>query len=399
MAVEERVYFWDQQLPGFGLRVSPARAGRGGPPRRVWVFRYRAPGSRRQREVKLAAYPVMDFPTAREEAMGLALAVAKGIDPQRTQTSRTTVRELCELFERVRFPVLSPKTARGYASMMRNHVLAPRYGIAELDVADVGKDDLQALLNAISEQLNRKGTRKVGQAKKAHGFLRTLFNFAIDEGLRPVGSSPIRGVRVDARRRDWELDKIEPVGHIFEAEETPRVWEALDEANIHEAAADALRLIALTGVRSDEARLLCWRDVVLDGPYPHLAVRRHKTDVRHPIKDVPLSTSAVEILRRRRPGLPGAYVFPSPVDASKPVGDLWTPWTRVRELAGVPRARVHDLRGLAACQLAAAGWSEAQIQVFMGWDSQEMVRNYVAASQGIKREGARILELGVRAGQ
>ena len=39
-----------------------------------------------------------------------------------------------------------------------------------------------------------------------------------------------------------------------------------------------------------------------------------------------------------------SWVFPSPRDASKPWADLKGPWNRVRERAGLPHLRLHDLR-------------------------------------------------------
>jgi hypothetical protein len=252
-----RAYYWDPQIPGFGLRVSPSRSP-SRPPRKVWIFRYRSPSSANKRpEQKLGLYPAMDSTMAREAARRLLLAVGAGEDPARARRKRppvVTMAQLCERY-RGRMATFSPKTVKAYNSMLKTHVLNEKYGLGKLAVVDIEKDDVQELITAISEQTGNKGTRLIGQAKKVKAFLGTLFNFAIEEGVLRPGATPMRGVRVDARRRDWELEKIEPVGHTFEPEETKKVWTALAEAPIHEAAADALRIIALTGVRCDEAAL------------------------------------------------------------------------------------------------------------------------------------------------
>lgn len=396
---KKRSYYWDTVLPGFGLRVSPPPRGRGGC-RRTWMYRYRTAVGERQREFKLGSHPIMGFPAARVRVLGLMSEVAAGRDPsrQRHEARRAmSIRDLCAAFVEVRIPTMSKKGAKPYLSMIKNHILNPSYGLPRVALAELDTADIQGLVDAVASQLNGKGIRKLAQAKKVKDLMRTLYNFSIDQGYRePSTRCPLRGVRLDRRRKDWELPKIEPIGHIFEGGEPHATWIALQEVPIHPAASDALKLIALTGVRSDEARELRWRDVKLEARYPHLQVRRHKTDKRVPIKEVPLSSSAREVLRRWGPRGPEEFVFPSPVDDSKPVGDLWTPWTRVRKAAKVPRARVHDLRGLAACHLVEAGWSETQIMAFMAWESRDMVRRYVSASRSMRRDGADILDLSLR---
>ena len=367
------------------------------------MLRYRMPGQAKRPEFKLGSYPALGAVEARQEALSMILRVARGESPlaerernERQRAPKLTVADLCQRFRDERMVTMAPKTTRSYGYMITGHVLNADYGVGALAVSEVEKRDLQALLNAISEQIGRTGLRKVGQAKKVRGFLKTLFNYAAAEGLRDGLNCPLGGIHVDARRREWERPLVRRVRYVFEPEEVPLVWRALAVTRMPEAARDALRLIAWTGVRKDEARTLTWGDVRLGDRYPHLEVRRHKNENKYPIKHVPLSTGCVEMLKSRGIGLPGAFVFASPVDAGKPIGDIGTPWSRARKRFGAPAPRIHDLRGLAAAQLMDAGWTEAQIQRFIGWDSIEMVRLYVGASKEMKQRGAEILDLGLR---
>jgi hypothetical protein len=392
----KRMYWWDRQIPGFGLRVSG-----GSSPCKTWIVRYRN-AARVQREIKLGRYPIFSADEARAAAIDQLRAVAKGDDPALTrQVARLgaamTVAKLCERFETVRMPRMTEKTARMYRSMIKTHILDAKYGIGSVPVASVQREHVQGLVDAIAEQRRGDaGVRKVGQAKKVLSFVGTLFTFADQERLREPGPSPILGVRVDDLRREWELPLLEEVGHVFEPGESEKIWAALEKLPVYEAAADAIRLIMLTGVRKDEARLLAWCDVRLDGEDPHLAIRRHKTRKKLPIKRVPLSSTAADILRQRGPGLPQAWVFPARRDAGRPVSDLHAPWTKVREHVGLPKARLHDLRGLAARHLLDAGWSKEQVQAYMEWQSPEMVERYVRASKTRRREGAEVLAMGIQ---
>lgn len=395
ITAESRTYYWDTQIRGFGLRVASGRT-----PRRTWLIRYRSAEGKR-RELKLGMWPILTANEARALALEHVRSVQTGGDPAKKrddtrQINSFTVAMLADRFREVRMAKMSPKSTKTYEAMLHLHILDDGYGIGSLCVTEVRRADVQHLVDAVSEQRRKRdGLRMVAQAKKVKALVTTLYRFAEVEELVPPNTLPTRGVRVDDRRREWEIPLVEEIGYVFEPGESERVWKALNEVDVYDSAKDFIRLLMLTGVRSDEARLLTWQDVRLDGPEPHLAIRRHKTSRRVPVKKVPLPNLAVDLLRRRGPGTPGEPVFPSPRDSRKPLGDPFAPWKKVRDHAGLPKARIHDLRGLAACHLLDAGWSKEQVQVFMEWQSPQMVERYVRRSKQRRQEGAEVLARGV----
>ena len=87
-------FVWDDELPGFGLRVLAN--GRKG-----YVVQYRA--GRRSRRISIGLSSVFSCEKARTKAMGILTAVRNGGDPAATRDAdRTaiTVKELSERFDR-----------------------------------------------------------------------------------------------------------------------------------------------------------------------------------------------------------------------------------------------------------------------------------------------------------
>ena len=102
-------------------------------------------------------------------------------------------------------------------------------------------------------------------------------------------------------------------------------------------AADAIRLILLTGCRSGEILRLRWEEVQKD----KLMLARTKTGPR----DVNLSDAAIAALEDLRPKRRSCFVFPSVSDPAKPRTSIAGAWQSLRANAGLPRdIRLHDLR-------------------------------------------------------
>lgn len=71
-------------------------------------------------------------------------------------------------------------------------------------------------------------------------------------------------------------------------------------------AARAVEFLALTGVRTSEARLAVWGEFDLDAPVWTIPAARMKSRIEH---RVPLTTRVVAIIRERREATAGGYLF------------------------------------------------------------------------------------------
>lgn len=200
--------------------------------------------------------------------------------------------------------------------------------------------------------------------------LRLVLDAAVAEGL--LEANPAAHVVLPRRRagRAWDLQERRFLTRAELRrllEEVPAKWRPLFD------------LLATTGLRISEATGLRWGDLVLDGPRPHLQVRRALVKgvivapkSRHGARIVPLSPAVAETLRGRRPVLAGddAPVFlgrgGEPADQGSLRRRVLAP---AAERAGVHGVGFHTLRHTCAAMLIERGLSPLRLQRWMGHHS------------------------------
>ncbi|MEA2971185.1 MAG: hypothetical protein QOE78_4446, partial [Alphaproteobacteria bacterium] len=115
-------FIWDNELPGFGLRVLPSGLKR-------YVVQFRA--GRRSRRISLGSSTVLACEQARTRAILIIAATKNGEDPaaKRDADRRAiTVKELAERFDREHIALrLKVSTAKGYRRMLER-VIIPALG-------------------------------------------------------------------------------------------------------------------------------------------------------------------------------------------------------------------------------------------------------------------------------
>jgi integrase len=162
-----------------------------------------------------------------------------------------------------------------------------------------------------------------------------------------AGMNPTRGV---------ETARADPNDRILSAEELKALGSVL-AARGHEPAALALRLIALTGLRREEACGLRWREIDIAGQCLRLEVSKTGKSMR------PIGKDALSLLE----GLPRPsfeWVYPS--RGGNRAADLKKQIAALFDAAGLADARSHDLRRTFASIAADLGYSDATIGELLG---------------------------------
>ncbi len=355
------VFVWCSATPGFGVRIYPSG-------RKIFVAQVRV--GRAQRRVKIGAYGPYTVDQAREIAQGIIRTASEGRDPQREKRDRKeahTVSEICDLYiEAARAgQVLTrfgrPKKLSTLAidvGRVERHI-KPLLG--RLSSRDVGAADVQRMADAIvgGKTAVTVKTRSRGKAVVRGGpvagarvveLLGGIWTWASKRNL--VSSLPItRGV---------DRTKALPKDRTLSAAELQRLGRSIEEAKEKSPLASlALKLIALTGSRREEAVQLKWAEVDLAGSCLHLGSTKTGRSTR------PLGEAAVEELRRWSLNSPNAtYVFPNrrgdgPADLKKAIA-------RIFNGASLTDARSHDLRRTFASIADELGYSEASIGEILG---------------------------------
>ncbi|WP_130472886.1 tyrosine-type recombinase/integrase, partial [Candidatus Magnetaquicoccus inordinatus] len=204
-------------------------------------------------------------------------------------------------------------------------------------------------------------------ANRALALLSVAFNWMELVGLRPDHSNPTLHIK------KYKEEKRE---RILSDEELSRLGQAIAEAESNGAspyAVAAIRLLILTGARVSEILTLEWSQV--DFQYGVLRLADSKTGA----KSIALNPPALELLATL-PKIEGnPYVTPGKSNGQHLV-NLYKVWYGIREAAGMPTLRIHDLRHAYASIGASMGMSLPVIGKLLGHTQASTTQRYAHLS-------------------
>ena len=361
----------DESLPGFCLRVTPTGC-------RAWGLRYRTSDGT-PRRLSLGRVEAVGVEEARRRAKKELGRAADGEDPQqerRVDRAALTVKDLCDWYLG-EYVVERQKASHSIAtdrSYIRCHV-PPNGALARKRVAAVTRSDVEQLKLALAN--------KPGAFRKVLCILRIMFERAEEIGARPKGSNPCTGVKATKSRC---------IERFLTPAERKRLEVVFAEAlaigpkrrgHVSPGAVDALRFLALTGMRAGEVTdILRWRDI--DWQHGCLRLPRSKTGA----KIVLLSELALELLRERHRGQPaGQRVFVGDGGGRISIGRTWRD---LRERAELDDVRLHDLRHAFASDAIMAGIPLAHVGKLLGHRQMSTTQRYAHIADHALREAANV---------
>jgi len=343
-------YLWDDELGGFGLKVTPAG-------RKVYLVQYRLGGRKgRVRRVTIGVHGRVTPEQARVEAKRLLGIVASGDDPaeqKQQKKDRPTLGQLIDLFLSEHVDAkLKSSTATEYRRLCRLYVTPT---LRRRSVTDIARSDIARLHLAIESPY---------QANRTLALLSKFFNWCERYGYRPDSSNPCRHIeKYKEQRRERFLSPVE----------LARLGEALAEAETNKTTSPyvvaALRLLVLTGARLSEILTLKWSYVEFDNILLRLP------DSKTGAKVIYLNAPALQILTDL-PRLEGnPFVICGKREGARLI-NLQKPWRRIREAAGLEDVRIHDLRHSFASVAAGSGQSLPVIGALLGHSQPQTTARY-----------------------
>src|SRR5262249_50601500 len=273
----------DADVPGFGARVT-ANA------HRSFILRYTTRAGR-ERTYTIGDASVWRTTDARDKARELRREIEDGGDPLGDIEDERAAPTMLDLIERLRvehLPKKRPRTASEYRYLLQLHI-EPHFG-RHTKVADVRFEDIDAL----HRKITKSGSPYA--ANRTIALLSKMFALAIK--WRMHETNPVKGIE---RNREYHRRRY------LSSDELVRLTKALAKHR-DKGAADATRLLLLTGARRGEVLGMRWEDVE-DGTWSKPA---SSTKQKEP-HEVPLSAPAQQLLadirKRQRPRTD--FVFPS----------------------------------------------------------------------------------------
>jgi integrase len=328
---------YDDAVKGFGVRITAA----GG---RAFILNYRRKLDGRERRVTIGSFPDWGTTAAREEAKHLKRAIDGGADPvgeQEENRAAATVADLCARFERDYLPRNRPTTQRVYRQQIRTDILP---AFARTKVAAVSHADVDGFHHRLS-------ARAPTHANRTIAVLSRMFSLAVRWGWS--GDNPCKGVERNQENKRHR--------YLTSAELT-RLSEALTGLR-DQNAANAVRLLLLTGARQGELLAAKWSDIDFEAS---IWTKPAATTKQAALHRVPLSAAAVQLLTEMRAQADddAEWIFPARGGGHRPhVNQTWIELRKAAKLNGV---RLHDLRHTYASVLASAGLSLPVIGALLG---------------------------------
>lgn len=332
---------YDSEIPGFGVRITANGAI-------SFVLNYRIHG--RERRYTIGKHPELTATAARDRALRLRGLVRDGRDPlQEREHDRQepTLSDLSLDYLKYAETYKRPNSLRNDREMV-NGIIRPKIG--SLRASAVGRRDIETLHSTLKATPYR--------ANRVLALLSSIFSLAMTRGIR--SDNPARKVPRfhEDRRERW-----------LSAEELRKLNDALD-GYADQGAANALRLLILTGARQSEVLKAEWNQFDLGrGIWTKPSHHTKQKKIEH----VPLSAAALKLLNHMKPKNAKGPLFPGEEGQSR--ATIRRPWVQACKAAGLvevevitgkrrkevkryrPTLRIHDLRHTYASHLVSKGVS------------------------------------------
>jgi len=342
---EKRYDVRDDVIPGLFLRVFPTGA-------RSFALDRMTRG--RRRFATLGSADAMTIPEACAEARRLIASFADTAkkDGGPTTPARPMEAFAAEFLDR-QARHWKPRTLESNAYMVRKYIL-PAFG--HMTVNAIGVEHVKDWFASMAE--------RPGSANRAMPVLSTMMRMAELWGYRRHNSNPCK----NAKRY-----RTEPKARFLTAEEMARLNAVLTRDEFHcPQAVAVIRLLMLTGCRFGEVVSLEWAWTK--------GKRIHLPDSKSGPRTVWLSSAAravIDAIPRYSPDCP--FLFPAR-PPTRHIDNIEYQWRRIRNEAGLPGLRLHDLRHTWASTAAMNGVDMVTIAKLLGHALVETTEQYVHLS-------------------
>jgi integrase len=313
---------WDDEIKGFGCRILPTG-------RKTYVFFYRSPVNQKFSYLKIGVHGSITVDIARDEVLQLTALLARKIDPKENQLKQKEELKQSILFEdfwqifREKYIKINHKlsTQKRDFYRIKNHLM-PFF--SKKTIGEIRRADILEFIHSLEEV---KAT-----ASKCVRLLSVAFTQAEFWGYRAENSNPCRGV---PKHQDRKVERFLRNEELIKLEQVLLARHGGSKSSPYTLA--AIWMLLYTGCRESEVLTLQWKDVHLEDGYIYLP------DSKVGVRAIPLNEKSKQILLDLQKKEDNPYVFcgKSP---GQHLQETKTTWRKVRELAGIPDVRLHDLR-------------------------------------------------------
>ena len=346
---------------------------------KLWRFKYSFQG--KEKLMALGEYPVVGLKLARERTLEARKSLDAGIDPMAARKADKDAAQAEAEAAKTEAETEQDKAANSFKAIaLRWHEwwskgvdadtaayilrrleadVFPAFGNLPIDTIKAA--DVRKLILRIEQE---RGARDVAQ--RQHGTISQIFRYAVTHDLAENNpAAAFKPSDVLAPRRPQHR------AHIA-ASQLPALLVAMDDYSGHAVWRSALKLMALTFVRSAELLQAPWSEFDLDNARWTISAQRMKMDKPH---IVPLSRQAVAILCELKQ-LAGEKLFVFPGMNKQTENGTINCNTLLNVLEEIKYKGVmtgHGFRGLARTILAEHGFEKAHVELQLSHTNDDKV--------------------------
>jgi integrase len=379
---------FDDKLAGFGVRVTAAGV-------KSFVYDYRVGGRKRRYTIGRFGKAQWSVAAARGKVEEIGPDIrSKGADPageKKARLAAPTMKELCdEYIEQWAIPHKRASSIKQDRRMINTRVLP---AIGKMKVSAVGRREVEKLHNSLRKYPTKieiasgvKFRTGVYEANRVKSLLSKMLSLAVEWEMRT--DNPCKGIPrfPEPKHEFWlSVDEFQRLELALNEYEPP--W-----------AADAIRLLALTGCREGEGLNATWPQFDLQrGTWtkPSHATKEKKTEI------IPLGKNALALLSRMAKQRDPKVEWLFPADGGERAHTtLRNAWRMVCRKAGLatrhdkqgntlkrwkPTIRINDLRHSFASHLVSRGASLYEVGKLMGHTQASTTARYAHVADAALR--------------
>ena len=329
---------------------------------KLWRWKYRVLG--KEKVMALGAYPDVSLAQAREGVDKARKVLAAGSDPMAVRkadkaATRAAAENSFESVARIWWAHWKPARSEQHAGQVMRRFEADVFPhIGGRPISEIQAPELVAMIKAISG----RGVNDL--AKRALQTSSQVFRYAIAHGLAQRNpATDIKPGDVLASHPKQNMARID-------GKELPELMRRIDAYQGTPVTRMAMKLMALTFVRTSELIGARWEEFALDGQRWDIPASRMKMKTPH---IVPLSTQAVSVLKTLN--LVTGHcpmLFPGERDHEKPMSNN-TILKALERMGYKGRMTGHGFRGVASTLLHEMGFDHAHIELQLAHQERNAV--------------------------
>lgn len=348
-----RIEYCDQEAPGLYVEVRPTA---GSIP--TYYLRYKNTANKTAHS-KLGRACDISLLDARKKAKTIKAEITLGADPRGDARAKKAVPTLTTFFEESYLPYVKPRKR----SWKKDESLFRLRLDAAFGHLRLNEMNRQAIQRFHAELL----TQGLSEATADHHvkLLRQMLNKAVE----------------------WEVIEVNPIARIKLFNPDNRLENYLDAAEVEKLVTllrtDSNRTVCnvalfllSTGARLNEALAATWEHIDRENRVWRIPASTSKSKR---VRSVPLNDSALEVLGSLGTEGTHQHLFVSAKTGVR-LGNIHKVWDRLRNAAGLPRLRLHDLRHQYASFLVNSGRTLYEVQKILGHSSHSVTERYAHLS-------------------